>query len=186
MKQCRKCLIHQEDESFEKGRHVCRDCRKLQHRYNPSTQKAYREKNKRRISSYYKEYYSLNRKKKLETNRRYIVSRLREDKEFHLQFTIRRGVNRSLKEHKNAKTLVYIGCDWRELELHLGPKPEGIVHIDHICPLAQARTTEEMILLWNYRNLRWLSAKENMSKGASWTLEGHILCWEILGRDWED
>jgi hypothetical protein len=39
-------------------------------------------------------------------------------------------------------------------------------HIDHIIPLASAKTKEDMIKLCHYTNLQPLWAKENMSKGA--------------------
>ncbi len=37
-------------------------------------------------------------------------------------------------------------------------------HIDHIIPLSSAKTEEEVYLLWHYRNLRPLSAQENLKK----------------------
>jgi hypothetical protein len=39
-------------------------------------------------------------------------------------------------------------------------------HIDHIIPLASAKTEEEMIKLCHYTNLQPLWAIENMSKGS--------------------
>jgi hypothetical protein len=69
---------------------------------------------------------------------------------------------------------------------HLGPKPEGDYHLDHICCCAQARNEEELIKLQNYTNLRWMSAKENLSKGDNWTEEGAALCLKLLGREWKE
>ncbi len=39
-------------------------------------------------------------------------------------------------------------------------------HIDHIIPLASAKTEEELKSLCHYTNLQPLWAKENLSKGA--------------------
>jgi hypothetical protein len=68
--------------------------------------------------------------------------------------------------------------------IHLGPKPIGKVHLDHICPCAQAKNQEELIKLQHYSNFRWLSAEENLSKSDNWTLEAEQKCRELLDRDW--
>ena len=48
-----------------------------------------------------------------------------------------------------------------------GYKWDGIekVHIDHIIPLATAKTKEEVIKLCYYTNLQLLKAKDNIEKG---------------------
>ena len=40
------------------------------------------------------------------------------------------------------------------------------VHIDHIIPLATAKTEEDVIKLCHYTNLQLLKAKDNLKKGA--------------------
>ena len=41
----------------------------------------------------------------------------------------------------------------------------GEWHIDHIIPLSSANTKEEMIPLFNYKNLQPLLAEDNIRKG---------------------
>ena len=40
------------------------------------------------------------------------------------------------------------------------------VHIDHIIPLATAKTEKDVIKLCNYTNLQLLKAEDNLKKGA--------------------
>ena len=47
------------------------------------------------------------------------------------------------------------------------------VHIDHIIPLATAKTEEDIIKLCHYTNLQLLKAKDNLRKNAKndWRLD---------------
>lgn len=47
------------------------------------------------------------------------------------------------------------------------------VHIDHIIPLATAKTEEDVIKLCHYTNLQLLKGEDNLSKGdkLDWKLE---------------
>jgi hypothetical protein len=44
----------------------------------------------------------------------------------------------------------------------------GQWHIDHIIPLATAKTEQDVYTLSHYTNLQPLWAKDNISKGAKW------------------
>ena len=57
-----------------------------------------------------------------------------------------------MKTYKNS-----YGVEWNEKEK---------VHIDHIIPLATAKTEEEVIKLNHYTNLQLLKAKDNLKKGS--------------------
>lgn len=68
-----------------------------------------------------------------------------------------------------------IGCDWLELLVHLESKFKPgmtrenygpVWHVDHIIPLASAKTEDEIIKLCHYSNLQSLFALENFQKGA--------------------
>jgi hypothetical protein len=107
----------------------------------------------------------------------------------YLRYVLRSRVKAALHRKGISKTKSAIkGLPWtvQDIADHIGPKLEGDYHLDHICPLSQALTENEMILLNNPINLRWIPGKENMSKGASWSREGHLLCLELLSRPWND
>jgi hypothetical protein len=75
---------------------------------------------------------------------------------------------------KTSKTSVMIGCQWDELKNHIESKfvddmswsNRHLWHIDHIVPLARAKSEEEMIKLSHYTNLQPLWAEDNFKKGA--------------------
>ena len=59
-------------------------------------------------------------------------------------------VNYLLDTYKNN-----YGIEWDKIEK---------VHIDHIIPLATAKTEEDVIKLCHYKNLQLLKAKDNLKK----------------------
>jgi hypothetical protein len=80
-----------------------------------------------------------------------------------------------------------LGCTGADLLSLWGVEsiPEGY-HIDHVVPLAQAKSIEEAEKLCHYRNLRLLPAEENLAKSDNRTPEGEALCLALLGRPWID
>jgi hypothetical protein len=85
---------------------------------------------------------------------------------------------------KKSHTHELLQCSYEELQKHLGNKPDGEIHLDHICPCAQAQNEEELIKLQHWSNFRWLEASENESKSDNWTEEGEQKCRELLSREW--
>lgn len=75
---------------------------------------------------------------------------------------------------KDSRTAEILGCDWEFFKTHIerqflkGMSWEnmGEWHIDHITPMASARTQEEAIALNHVSNLRPMWGKENLSKQA--------------------
>lgn len=88
---------------------------------------------------------------------------------------------------KMGKTSDIVGCSYEELLAHLSGGEifdSSLFHVDHICPLAQARTSEEIRKLMHYTNLQLLTASENCAKLDRRTPAGERLCKELLGREW--
>lgn len=74
---------------------------------------------------------------------------------------------------KTCRTKEMIGCEWNELCEHLlitwqqnyGTNWNGEpYHIDHIVPLATAKTSEDVIRLFHYTNLQMLKPVHNLDK----------------------
>ena len=77
---------------------------------------------------------------------------------------------------KNSGNIDMLGCSYEDAFKHIENQfTEGMSwdnhttdgwHIDHVIPLASAKTEEELKSLCHYTNLQPLWAEENLSKGA--------------------
>ena len=76
---------------------------------------------------------------------------------------------------KNSKSFQILGCSYEEFRWHLASQFQSgwttenhgkVWHIDHIIPLATAKTTEDVVRLCHYTNLQPLSGPDNLRKGA--------------------
>lgn len=73
---------------------------------------------------------------------------------------------------KGSSTESILGCDWETAKFYIENKFEhwmnwgnhGQWEIDHIIPLVRAKTPEELIVLFHYKNLQPLLKKANRSK----------------------
>ena len=101
------------------------------------------------------------------------------DPVFKLKKQIRNEIRMSFNRRgfrKSERTEKIVGCSLQELYDHLcktyetryGEKYNGNrgVHIDHIVPLANAHTEEEVIKLCRWDNLQLLTAEDNLTKNA--------------------
>ena len=108
------------------------------------------------------------------------------DDVFHFKSQIRHLINQSFRRkgiQKKGKTEEIVGCDFQAFNEYLlqtyrdnyGEEWDGVehVHVDHIVPLATAKTEKEVIELCHYTNLQLLKGKDNLSKGdkLDWNLK---------------
>ena len=129
--------------------------------------KEYREKNKERA----KEYKKNNKKRRNELRR----ERRKVDPLFKMTGNLRTRTSLAFKNKgysKNTKTQEMLGVDWEVCKAHIerqftkGMKwsNQGEWHIDHIIPLASAKTEEGLKKLCHYSNLQPLWADDNLIK----------------------
>lgn len=95
------------------------------------------------------------------------------------------------KTTKSAKildcTYVYL-IAWIEdqFEVNMTWANYGVLwEIDHICPLHQANTYDEVVKLCSHKNLRPLPVSLNRRKHKNKTPEAELMCIRLLCRDWE-
>ena len=146
------------------------------------TLKKWRENNK----EYNKTYYINNRKRIIYKNIKYQEKRVKEDYIYKLKKQIRIMIYNSFYRNnfkKNNNIEKILGCNYETFIKYLletfknnyGYEWDGIekVHIDHIIPLATAKTKEEVIKLCHYTNLQLLKAKDNIEKSdkLNWELK---------------
>lgn len=153
--------------------------------------KKYRELNKDAISEKRKmKYKSLEGKHKPLTESQRIAKnarncayskRMREEGKLtpfmKFKMSLRRRINYAftrIKMSKPYKSEVLIGINLYECMIYIESKfkdgmsweNRNLWHVDHIIPLASAKTEEDAIKLCHYTNLQPLWAKENMTKGS--------------------
>ena len=138
-------------------------------------QKKYQIENAEAISERRKEYSKKNRKKITS----YYLNKREVDPLFKLNTQIRGLIRISLKKKgysKDTHTYEILGCDYETLWQHLkqtwldnyGEEWNGEdYHIDHIIPLATARTEQEVKDLCFYKNLQLLKPRDNLVKNKS-------------------
>lgn len=123
-----------------------------------------------------KKYVSVNRNKINITRRIYENYRFKTDPIYNLISRLRTRTRQIIKKNnfsKSKKFYDYIGCTGEELYNHIEKQfTKGMswdrleeIHIDHIIPLASAKTEEELFRLCHYTNLQPLWAEDNIKKG---------------------
>lgn len=122
-------------------------------------------------------YYQLNKEKiKARTKARHYDKR-KNDILYKLTDDIRNRTGKALKQNnfkKTTKFAQYIGCTTQKLKKHLERQflsgmswlNRNEWDIDHIIPLASAKTVERLYELCHYTNLQPLWAIDNKKKGA--------------------
>lgn len=150
--------------------------------------KKYNEENNERRLEYKKQYHKENKEYERDYANKHRKERLKTDKLFKLKIQLRHLVYHSLERKgykKKSHTYEILGCDYETFITYLLEtyrKNYGIewdgkekVHIDHIKPLATAKTEEDVIKLCNYKNLQLLKGEDNLAKSDK-------LDWELGDR----
>ena len=139
--------------------------------------KKYREEHREDMKRWHKQDYAKNRDKILAEAYKHKKERLKNDTIFKYKENVRHLIYCSFKRkghQKTNNTQEIIGCTFEQLKDHLNKtfyKNYGVeydgkeaVHIDHIVPLATAKTKEDVIKLCHFSNLQLLKAKDNIEK----------------------
>ena len=148
----------------------------------------YQKKHSEQRRKYQSNWRKRNHKKVSLAWRHYLKRKLEIDPLFALKYKARLLVLAAFKRknaRKTSHTYEILGCSYVELSKSLGFRPSKNHVLDHICPLSQAKTEAEVLLLNNHKNLQWLTRKENAVKKDKPVPEAVAKCRELLGRDWQ-
>jgi len=137
--------------------------------------KAYREANKEKRKAYNKSYIKANKDKINAYKNAYQKQRKKTNSLYKLKANLRCRTYQAFKNKgysKNTKTQEMLGVDWEVAKKHIERQFKkgmnwdnyGEWHIDHIIPLASAKTEERLKRLCHYSNLQPLWAENNISK----------------------
>lgn len=175
-KKCTKCKINYPITEFQRNRRKylqswCKNCDRICAKVRS---KIYYAKNKERKRSYYLE----NQAKIRLYNVAYVKNRKEKDPIFRLSSNLRARLTMAIRHQgieKHTSFAAAYGCSKTELKIHLESKfVPGMDwsnysrtgwHVDHIIPLASAKTIEDLYKLSHFSNLQPLWATENLRKG---------------------
>lgn len=169
----RKRLIDKGDEINKKRKEAYKsDLEK----YRTQAKQSYSRHREKRIKAV-TEYVEKNKDKRREYMRAYKMSRLKDDKLFHLKFSVSSLIRVGLFNRgygKRTRTATILGCTWDQLKIHIERQflkdmswdNRSKWHIDHIIPLATATCEDDIIRLNHFTNLRPLWAEDNQRKSA--------------------
>lgn len=147
--------------------------------YIKACNKNYYQKNKEYILERNKKYDEANKDSVRKLKNKYTKERSKIDPFFKFIRNSRRLIIGAFKRKgikKNTKTEQILGCTFVEFKAHIETlfgvgmtfENYGKWHIDHIVPLATAKTEEDVLKLNHYTNLQPLWAKDNLSKGSKY------------------
>ncbi len=148
--------------------------------------KNYSKENKEHINNKSRIYYYNNTKKVIDYNVSYKRNRRLSDDLFRLSDNIRKSISKSFankNNRKNIKSELILGCTFKEFKLYIESKFEswmtwenyGLYNgresygwdLDHIIPIASAKTEEEIIKLNHFTNFQPLCSyiNRNIKRG---------------------
>jgi hypothetical protein len=184
MKTCSKCREAKNLDSFHKNKsrkdglsYICKQCvndKLHRKKYNSSK---YRKKYQGEYRDKY-DYNSLEYRQKY--NKKEYRQRFEEyDSLYKFKCSVRQAIALSIRRRngiKTDKTEAILGCSFEYFKTHIESQfTEGMSwdnyglkgwHLDHIIPLASAKTEEDVIQLNHYTNLQPLWAIDNWKKGS--------------------
>lgn len=138
--------------------------------------KEYYKKNKNKLRDYNKKYREKNKKYLSDKSKRYNRARRKSDPIYKLKGNVRTSITMSFHRMGTIKTSQcekILGCNINEFVTYLkqswlmeyGTEWVGQpCHIDHIIPLATAKTEDDVVRLCHYSNLRLITPEDNMKK----------------------
>lgn len=197
---CKNCGIEKNVEEFRKSysslrnkcycRNKCREReRKQNNEYNRIKYKNGGKEINKKYHDEHREYYREYNKKYYQKHKKEINEKRKErkwnDKIFYLTINVRKSILNSFnrKNYKKInKTEKITGLKNEQITNYLlqtfknnyGYEWNGKekIHIDHIIPLAIAKSEEDVIKLCHYTNLQLLKAEDNWKKGDRLNFKG--------------
>lgn len=177
---CKPCKAENQRAYYAKTRKAQLEKKKEYHIKNALKIQEYRKKFKEQNKEHVKQQQKSYRKKRLAkiliSNSQYRNKKRKEDPLFKFKLNVRANVYRYFRKkgfEKITKTEKIIGAPFNKVWEHIQKTWEtnyGFTwngqeyHIDHIIPLAIAKTKEDVIRLSHYTNLQMLTPKDNLSK----------------------
>lgn len=184
VKRCRRCgqekphaLFHR-SRSMSDGLHSwCVACYRAREAERRAADPRLVEAARARARAYARQRYAEKKQAVLDSNARYRRNREACDPLFKATSRLRSATYDAFRRGgytKRSKATALLGCDWPEAKARIERlfqpgmtwENHGQWHIDHMRPLASARTLEDLEALCRIENLQPLWGLDNIAKGA--------------------
>ena len=195
--QCKSCEKERLKKYRESNKERIKEIQKKWREDNKQHLKQWREYNEAHLKEYQKKWAKNNKehikekhKKWCQTNKEHLKEyqkkynkeynklRRKKDSLFKLKGNLRNRTYQAFRNKgysKNTKTQEMLGVDWEVTKQHIEKQFKkgmswdnyGEWHIDHIIPLASAKTPKRLKQLCHYTNLQPLWAEDNLIKSDS-------------------
>ena len=142
----------------------------------------WQQNNQERYKELQRQWNARNRGRQNELAKAYVKRRYAQDLGFALAYRLRARVYQAIKASgasKSGRTEELVGCSIEFLRQHIERQFKGKMswdspssyHIDHIVPIASFDLTDiqQQRVAFNWQNMRPLTPKKNISKGAKLT-----------------
>lgn len=142
--------------------------------------KAYHIKHRQRLNIAARERYAADPQTAFDRNTRYKKERVKNDPVFALLVRATASINNHLRKggySKRTRSHEILGCDWESFKAHIERQflhgmswdNRGEWELDHIVPMATAKTEADVIALNHHTNLRPLWREMNRKKSDTVT-----------------
>lgn len=179
--QCKNCVKLYTKTHYKKNSARIKERQKNHYHATIDKQKAYRKANFDRIKKHMNIYRKINADKLRKSANQYTTLRKKTDPLYKFSCNVRSLLKDSFKRNKTGiykkrtKTEALLGCTIPEFRDHLAKQfTEGMTfenhgqwHVDHVIPLASAKSQSEIEKLCHYTNLQPLWAADNIRKGKT-------------------
>jgi hypothetical protein len=177
---CSCCNQSKPKESFLSNRArkdglsvYCSKCSKSYFKSQKRVEYDRKRMEKRKTQENYIQYHIQYRKKNMKRFVEYRAKIMKENPFERLKQCYRNRIRRVIK-NKKISSQTMLGCDWLTFKKHIESKFFGGMnwdnhgffgwHLDHIIPLATAKTEDDLYRLNHYTNLQPLWWRDNLSK----------------------
>jgi len=114
-----------------------------------------------------------------DSKKRYKHNKYHTDELYSLKNRFRSLLNKVIREGgflKQKSTLDFLGCDWETFKIHIEKQfkedmsweNRSLWDLDHIIPISEGKTIEDVLLLSHYTNFQPLWKTENIKKSNKW------------------
>ena len=167
---CKSCTKEYDIANSEKNNLRAKEWVENNKERSKQNRRLYYKENIDKIKKYQKEYYKENIDKIKPRNLKYINCRIKKDPIYKLKQITRNIIWYAFKNKgysKTTRTYKILGCDFYTLLNHLNNNKYGFVYgageydVDHILPLAIAKTEADIFDLNYYKNLQLLPSEFN-------------------------